>query len=143
MTSLQGWNWMGKEKALLTRETILFNESITIAIGSDWSGGTGHAGNSHLHSYNISLRIASQFRRPLVYSPRVRALVLSPSPSITSGEGPTNAMPACSTFFANPAFSDKNPYLILTNLVKEFGRPKTTGSLTQDGSCQRHVPVQS
>lgn len=41
----------------------------------------------------------------------VRALVLSPSESMTSGEGPTNASPAISTLRANSAFSDKNPYL--------------------------------
>ena len=41
----------------------------------------------------------------------VRALVLSPSWSMTSGEGPTNARPACSTLRANSAFSDRKPYL--------------------------------
>ena len=30
---------------------------------------------------------------------------------MTSGDGPINASPACSTFFANWAFSDKKPYL--------------------------------
>ena len=45
------------------------------------------------------------------YVPKARALVLSPRLSMTSGEGPTNASPACSTLRANTAFSDKNPYL--------------------------------
>lgn len=30
---------------------------------------------------------------------------------MTSGEGPTNASPACSTLRANPAFSERKPYL--------------------------------
>lgn len=45
------------------------------------------------------------------YGPMSRALVLSPSESMTSGEGPTNASPACSTLRANCAFSERKPYL--------------------------------
>lgn len=51
-------------------------------------------------------------------SPIVRAFVLSPSWSMTSGDGPTNARPACSTLRANSAFSDKKPYLRVTKCAR-------------------------
>lgn len=41
--------------------------------------------------------------------PSVLAFVLSPSASITSGDGPMKARPACSTFRANSAFSERKP----------------------------------
>lgn len=97
--------------------------------------------------------------------PSVRAFVLSPSPSMTSGVGPTKAIPACSTFLANSAFSDKNPYLreaaVLSASVREDAKEdKSNGRKnrltcqnqrteygsrrrhTQDGSCQHHAPTQ-
>lgn len=42
--------------------------------------------------------------------PIVRALVLSPRESMTSGLGPMKTKPASSTFFAKEAFSERNPY---------------------------------
>lgn len=41
--------------------------------------------------------------------PILRALVLSPIISMTSGEGPTNLIPASCTLRAKVAFSDKKP----------------------------------
>jgi hypothetical protein len=52
---------------------------------------------------------ANEYTEKEKYLPKVLALVLSPSPSMTSGDGPTKAIPACSTFLANSAFSDKKP----------------------------------
>ena len=44
------------------------------------------------------------------HAPIVRALVLSPRESMTSGLGPMKINPASSTFFAKVAFSERNPY---------------------------------
>ena len=56
----------------------------------------------------VKVKITAQ-RLNVNNSPKVLAFVLSPKPSITSGEGPTKARPASSTFLANSAFSDKKP----------------------------------
>ena len=81
-------------------------------------GVPGTTGTPTFIATSIRSRISPKKTDLQFHIPRFRAFVLSPSPSITSGEGPTKARPACSTFFANPAFSDKKPYLEKDSLAK-------------------------
>lgn len=94
-----------------TWETILLDERVGLGVGSDWSWSTGYNGDTNLYGYAKQHQIARTQIPSHSHGPMVRALVLSPSESITSGDGPTKARPAISTLRANSAFSDKNPYL--------------------------------
>jgi hypothetical protein len=123
-----------------TWEAIFFDERSAICIGVDGSWRARDDGNPYFHCYFGDKRIyAQEGENPI--SPRVRALVLSPRPSITSGEGPTNARPACSTFLANPAFSERKPYLKYTRRSIPCSDPNKEDSAdrTQDVSYLHHV----
>lgn len=89
------------------------NESASV----HWSTGPGVPGTTGTPTF-IARRCMQSVSGLYAYGltsgdelPRVRAFVLSPRLSITSGAGPMKAIPACSTFRANSAFSDKKPYL--------------------------------
>lgn len=91
---------------------MFFDETLCFRVRSDGSGSSWNDGDSNLDGYGMRpLKSERRWKRMAVYEPMSRAFVLSPRESITSGEGPTNASPACSTLRANSAFSERNPYL--------------------------------
>ena len=73
--------------------------------------------------------------------PSWRAFVLSPNWSITSGDGPMNASPACSTFLANSAFSERKPYLHIFTQSEPFrtdGIQREGGGRISKGQVETH-----
>lgn len=113
--------WYGIDESRLTGESVLVDERIGLGPGGHWARCTRHDGNADLHGCELWVAIQQQSGAHVARrrSPIVRALVLSPSWSMTSGEGPTNARPACSTLRANSAFSERKPYLS----VRKAGAP--------------------
>ena len=108
---------MHSRKRVITWKAIFFDERVCVGPFINRSGRSGDDRDADFNSWVMySTRTVSQRIVRIKCStkdklPRVRAFVLSPRLSITSGDGPMKAMPACSTLRANSAFSDKKPYL--------------------------------
>lgn len=108
------------ERRQITWEAIFLDERVCIGPFINRSGRSGDNGDANFNSYVYAQLVVDCPRRDRHQDelPRVRAFVLSPRLSMTSGVGPTNAKPACSTLRANWAFSDKKPYLSYRHQVK-------------------------
>jgi hypothetical protein len=85
-------------------EPIFLDKRMCVFGIGDGTRGTRYHRNVVLHCFKSELLFA------LRYIPIVRAFVLSPRESMTSGLGPMKINPASSTFFAKLAFSERKPY---------------------------------